>query len=70
MEDLTKYTITELLKLINNSKVTHETLKSEIIILTNELEMLENKINEKMSEFENVENIYVDLITEYNKRNG
>jgi len=68
MEDLKKYTPTEILKLINDIKIKHETLKEEITKDTEELEVLGEKINKKLEELDVVENEYVKLIEELNSR--
>jgi hypothetical protein len=54
MEDLIKYTPTELLKMINDIKLKYDTLKQEIVNHTFEAEELEKTINEK-----------IDVLTEY-----
>ncbi len=73
--DLIKHTPTELLKMINDSKVEHDRLKQEIIDQTIELDILEKNINEKI-EYVNekiqlmsdVEKNYIMLIEELNNR--
>ena len=68
MEDLTKYTPTELLKMINDIKLKHDTLKQEIIDHTFEAEELEKKINEKIISLTEIEKNYIALIEEMEKR--
>lgn len=68
MEDLTKYTPTELLKIINDIKLKHDTLKQEIIDHTFEAEELEKKINEKIISLTEIEKNYIALIEEMEKR--
>jgi hypothetical protein len=68
MEDLTKYTPTELLKIINDIKLKHDTLKQEIIDHTFEAEELEKKINEKIISLTEIEKNYILLIEEMEKR--
>jgi len=68
MEDLSKYTPTELLKLINDAKSKHESLKQEIINHTLEIDSLEETINKKIEQLEETEKQYVQLIEELEKR--
>ncbi len=68
MENLSGYTPTQLLKMINDSKVEHEKLKAEILALTDEVETLESKINKKIVELTLVEQTYVELIEELDNR--
>lgn len=68
MEDLTKYTPTELLKMINDIKLKHDTLKQEIVDHTFEAEELEKKINEKIILLTEIEKNYIALIEEMEKR--
>ena len=68
MENLTKYTSTELLKLINDTKLKHDLLKQEIINYTIEVDELEKKINEKLEILTEFEKNYIELIEEINKR--
>ena len=62
MEILSKYTPTELLKMINDVK-----LKQEIINHTIEVDTITVKINEKLEELNKLEKNYVALIEEINK---
>ena len=68
MEDLSKYTPTELLKMINDSVVEHEKIKQEIINHTVEVDELEIKINNKIALLELQEKNYVSLVEELNNR--
>jgi hypothetical protein len=68
MEDLGKYTPTELLKMINDTKVKHDTLKQEIINHTFEADELAKLINSKLSILSETEKNYVELIEEMEKR--
>lgn len=68
MEDLSIYTPTELLKLINDTKNKHESLKIEIIDILKEIEKWEKLVNSKIDNLENIEKKYVLLIEELNKR--
>ena len=68
MEDLTKYTPTELLKMINDIKLKHDTLKQEIIDHTFEVDELEKIINEKIINLTEYEKNYILLIEEMEKR--
>lgn len=68
MEELRKHTPTELLKMINDTKRHHETLKQEIIDLTYEVEVIEEKINVKLDLLTTEETIYVQLVEEINNR--
>jgi hypothetical protein len=68
MKNLSGYTPTQLLKMINDSKVVHEKLKEEIVNLTYEIETVESKINAKIAELVVSEQQYVELIEELNNR--
>jgi len=68
MEDLTKYTPTELLKLINDTKKIHDNLKQEIIDYTYQADELEKIINNKINELTDTEKYYILLIEEMEKR--
>ena len=68
MEDLSIYTPTELLKLINENKDKHEAKKKEIIEILGEIEKWEKLVNENLSKLGDIENKYVSLIEELNKR--
>ena len=68
MENLSKYTPTELLKMVNDNVTRHNALKQEIIDHTYEVDELEKKINEKIVILEELEKNYVELIEEMEKR--
>ena len=68
MEDLTKYTATELLKMINYINISHNLLKEELINHTFELDEIEKKINSKITILNEIEKNYIDLIEEINNR--
>ena len=68
MEDLSKYTQTELLKMINDTKGDHEKLKGKIKEDTYELDELEKTINEKVERLTELEKKYVLIIEEFEKR--
>ena len=68
MENLSGYTETQLLKMINDSKAEHETLKKEIIDHTFQVDELEKIINNKINDLAQIEKIYVVLIEELNNR--
>jgi len=68
MENLSTCTPTELLKLINDVKSKHDTLKQEIIGHTFEVDELEKKINEKLAKLDELEKSYVKLIEELEKK--
>jgi len=66
MENTTNYTPTELLKMINDSKAKHDTIKQEIIDHTYQVDELENIINNKINELTEIEKNYVELIEKLN----
>lgn len=68
MEDLSKYTPTELLKMINDTKGEHEKLKGKIKEDTFELDELEKRINEKIEKLTELEKLYVLIIEEFERR--
>jgi hypothetical protein len=68
MEDLTKYSPTELLKIINDTKVKHDRLKQEIFNHLTEIDKIEIEINKKILELTEEEKYYVELVDELNKR--
>jgi hypothetical protein len=68
MEDLSIYTPTELLKLINDTKDKHEQMKIDIANMCGEVEKWEKLINEKIEKLGEIENKYVLLIEEMTKR--
>jgi hypothetical protein len=71
MENLSGYTPTQLLKMINDCKVKHETLKQEINGFVDEVKILEMKINASIDVLTKSEREYVELIEELsNRENG
>lgn len=75
MKNLTNYSSTELLKLINDISNKHEILKKKLIDYSYEIDELEVKINEKinitntkLNELTELEKNYVLLIEEISKR--
>lgn len=71
MENLSGYTPTQLLKMINDCKTVHVNLKKEIFDLTYEVDSVELEINRKIAEISIVEKQYVELIEELsNRENG
>jgi uncharacterized coiled-coil DUF342 family protein len=68
MENLSGYTPTELLKMINDMKAMHDVLKQEIIDHTYQVDELEGIINNKLDELTSLEKNYIELIEELNKR--
>lgn len=68
MEDLSKYTPTELLKLANDIKSEHERLKKEIIDDTYKIDELQKNINENISLLTEVEKKYVEIVEEIDNR--
>lgn len=70
MEDLSKYTQIELLKMINETNVQHESLRQEIIVDSYEFDKIEKMINKKIEHLNNLEKNYIELIEEMNNRNA
>jgi len=68
MEDLSKYTPTELLKLINDTKGEHEKLKGKLKEDTYTLDELEKSMNEKIERMSELEQLYVLIIEEFEMR--
>lgn len=68
METQDKNTPTELLKHANDLKSEHEKIKKEIIDKTYEIENLEKEINEKLNKLKYIENNYVKIIEEIDKK--
>jgi len=62
MEELDKYTPTELQKIGNDIKAQHDALKLEIIDDSFEMEELEKRINEKATLLKELEKNYVKII--------
>jgi hypothetical protein len=70
MEELSKHTPIELLKMINDTKQKHDALKQEIINDTFEFDEFEIKINKKIEALTELEKNYVALIEEMEKRDA
>lgn len=68
MEDLSKYSLIELNKMINEISVNHDNIKNEIVNYSIEIDKLQNIINDKINELNNLEKNYVALIEEYMNR--
>ena len=68
MEDLTKYTPTELLNMVNSVEVKHNLIKQEIIDHSIEVDELEEKMNNKLLILDELEKNYIALIEEMNNR--
>lgn len=66
MENLNKYSPTQLLKLSNDICTEHENMKKDIVNITFEIEELENKLNEKALKLQELEKNYVDIIEKLN----
>jgi hypothetical protein len=67
MEDYSKYTPTQLLKIANDICLKHNELKQEIINNSIQLEELEKLIEHKLKLFEELEKNYVAVVEELNK---
>lgn len=70
MEELSKHTPIELLKMINDTKQKHDALKQEIINDTLEFDEFEIRINKKIEMLTELEKNYVALIEEMEKRDA
>lgn len=68
MENLKKYTPTELLKKIQDTKKDHDKIKEEIIQDTYKIEELEEFLEEKINKLNEIENLYVKIIEEFESR--
>jgi predicted alternative tryptophan synthase beta-subunit len=68
MEDLSKHTPTELLKIINDTKTEHDNLKDDIAADTKQIDDITVVINEKLDQLTITEKKYVKLIEELNNR--
>jgi hypothetical protein len=68
MENLSGYTPTELLVMINKIKIEHDAIKQEIINDTYSIEELEKLINNKINKLTDIEKNYIALIEELNNR--
>lgn len=58
----TEYSASEILKMVNDTKLEHDNLKETILQDINAVEEIEIRINENISKLEVLENNYVDLI--------
>jgi septal ring factor EnvC (AmiA/AmiB activator) len=68
MEDLKKYTETELLKKIKDVGKEHQKIKEELFQHYNDVEEIEKIINEKLENLDSLEKIYVAIIEEFESR--
>jgi len=68
MPDYTILTPTELLKLINDTKINHENIKNEILNSLKIIEENESLINTNLNKLKILEDKYILLIDELNKR--
>lgn len=68
MENLEQYTPIELLKILNDVKSEHDKLKIEILDNTNQVDMLDKKINDDLILLGELEKNYIELIEEINNR--
>ncbi len=69
MKNLSENTEIELLKIMNDIKKEHDTLKQEIIDDTVLFDEFEKKINEKINKLQELEKSYVIVVEEMEKRN-
>lgn len=73
MNELTKLTDTQLLKLLTENKEKHDKLKEEIILDTNEFDEYiltkGDEINKKINNLKELEKKYINLLEELNNRN-
>lgn len=63
-----QYTPTELLKLVNDTNTEHSRIKNDILLLADNLDEIQNQINVKINELNDVENLYKLLAEELNNR--
>lgn len=68
MEDLTKYTPTELLKMSNDIAAKHDALKKDIISDSILADDIQKRINEKLKQLDELEKGYVAIVEELNNR--
>jgi len=68
MENLKEYTPIELLKILNDIKSEHDKLKVSIVEDTNQVDVLEQKINNELLLLSELENNYIEIIEEINNR--
>ena len=66
--NLSEYTSTELLKMVNDTQSHHEIIKKEIVDYTFQVDKLEETINNKIDELTELEKNYILLIDEISKR--
>ena len=67
MNDLDKYTPTELLKLGDDVVKQHNQIKDDIITLTKEIDDIEETIKDKLKELEALEKLYLDIFNNIEK---
>ncbi len=68
MENLKQYTPIELLNILNKIKKEHDNLKTEIVENTNQIDILDNKINIDLELLTELEKQYIEIIEEINNR--
>ena len=68
MENLKQYTPIELLNILNKIKKEHDNLKIEIVENTNQIDILDNKINTDLEYLSELEKQYIEIIEEINNR--
>ena len=68
MNDLKEYTPIELLNILNKIKGEHDNLKTEIIENTNQIDILDQKINSDLLLLAELEKSYIEIIEEINNR--
>lgn len=70
MKNLNEYTLTELLKIGNDLSSAHENLKSEIMNDSYIIEKLNNGLCDKLKSLDEIEENYIMIIEEIEKKNG
>ncbi|MFW6219883.1 MAG: hypothetical protein ACOC33_03505 [bacterium] len=68
MKNLSKHTPTELLKILNDTKKDHESLKDKVIQDTEKIDEIEKEINLNLEKITDLEKLYVQIIEELDKR--
>lgn len=68
MKNLSKLTPTELLKILNDTKKDHESLKDKVIQDTEKIDEIEKEINLNLKKITDLEKLYVQIIEELDKR--
>lgn len=68
MKNLSKHTPTELLKILNDTKKDHESLKDKVIQDTEKIDEIEKEINLNLKKITDLEKLYVQIIEELDKR--